>query len=132
LLLVVQAREQPLVLLDRRANWVHQGGTVGVPGGAIHAGETVLDAALREVAEEADGLDGVEPVVLGAHPQSCEICARWTYTTVVAAVPAAVSVRPRSFESDGFDWVPVDAVDELPLHPGLRRAWPSLRTLIAP
>ena len=130
LLLVAVDAGVPHVLLDRRAAWVHQGGTVGVPGGAIHEGETVLEAALREATEEAHGLDDLSPDVVGSHSQVCEVCERWTYTTVVASVPAVLPVAPRSLESAGYEWVAVDGVESLPLHPGLRRAWPSLRELI--
>lgn len=129
LLLVATAEEGRRVLLDRRAEWVHQGGTVGVPGGALNAGETVLEGALREASEEAHGLDDLDPHVVGSHSQVCDVCANWTYTTVVASVPTPLPVRPRSLESAGYEWVPIERVEDLPLHPGLRRAWPSLRAL---
>jgi 8-oxo-dGTP diphosphatase len=131
LLLVAHEDDVPRVLVDRRADWVHQGGTVGIPGGAIHEGETVLDAALREATEEAAGLDELDPQILGSHQQACDVCERWTYTTVVAGVPMVLPVKPRSYESAGYDWVDVSQVESLPLHPGLRRAWPSLRTLLS-
>ena len=41
------------VLLQHRADWSHFGGTWGLPGGARHAGETAVQGALREAAEEA-------------------------------------------------------------------------------
>jgi 8-oxo-dGTP diphosphatase len=90
----------------------------------------VLEAALREANEEAHGLDAIDPRVVGSHSQLCDVCERWTYTTVVAEVAAPVDVRPRSFESAGYEWVAVTEVEQLPLHPGLRRAWPSLRELV--
>jgi 8-oxo-dGTP diphosphatase len=130
LLLVAPGDTGPRVLLDRRADWVHQGGTVGIPGGAINEGETVLEAALREVSEEAHGLDYLEPHILGSHQQACDVCERWIYTTVVASVPEPIPVEPRNFESAGYEWVHVDAVETLRLHPGFRRAWPALRALV--
>jgi len=130
LLLVAQDEGVRRVLVDRRADWVHQGGTVGIPGGAIQKGETVLDAALREATEEAAGLDQLDPKLLGSHQQPCDVCERWIYTTVVAGVPMVLPVKPRSHESAGYDWVEVGQVEALPLHPGLRRAWPSLLTLL--
>lgn len=130
-LLLVASDDGPQVLLDRRADWVHQGGTVGIPGGAINPGETVLEAALREVTEEAAGLDDLDPQILGSHQQPCDICERWTYTTVVGSIPAALPVKPRSFESAGYEWVDLDAVETLRLHPGFRRAWPALRELVS-
>lgn len=131
LLLVARDDDACSVLLDRRADWVHQGGTVGIPGGAINPGETVLAAALREATEEAHGLDDLDPTVIATHEQPCDVCNEWTYTTVVASVPSVLPVRPRSMESAGYDWVDVHRVEALPLHPGLRRAWPSLRALFS-
>ena len=41
------------MLLQHRALWSHHGGTWGVLGGARNSGETAVDAAAREAAEEA-------------------------------------------------------------------------------
>jgi len=41
----------PSVLLQRRSEWSHHGGTWGLPGGAMDSHESVIDAALREAAE---------------------------------------------------------------------------------
>jgi len=119
------------VLLDERADWVHQGGTVGVPGGAIHPGEEPLEAALREAGEEVVGLEELAVDVLAHHVQPCAECERWTYTTIVTRAPSTLPVRPRSMESAGLSWVAVHDVERLPLHPGFAAAWPTLRRLVS-
>ena len=48
------------VLLQLRAEWTHQGGTWGLPGGAVSDGESPAQGALRECEEET----GVRPRVL--------------------------------------------------------------------
>ncbi|HMC68095.1 MAG TPA: NUDIX hydrolase [Mycobacteriales bacterium] len=118
------------VLLDERADWVHHGGTVGVPGGAMHLGERPIEAALREVREEVLGLDGVEIDVIGEHEQVCPDCARWVYTTIVARTVRPHRVQPRSYESAGVTWMAAEEVETLSLHPGFAAAWPSLRALL--
>lgn len=129
LLVVATSDDVRHVLLDRRADWVHQGGTVGVPGGALNADERPIDAALREVGEEVVGLEGLEVDVVAHHVEACAECARWTYTTIVTRAPSLLAVRPRSMESAGLTWVPLGDVDRLPLHPGFAAAWPTLRRL---
>src|SRR5436305_9623806 len=106
------------VLLDERADWVHHGGTVGVPGGAMHPGERPIDAALREVSEEVHGLDTIEIDVVTEHEQPCPDCGRWVYTTIVARTVRAHRVQPRSFESAAVTWVAENDVANLTLHPG--------------
>jgi 8-oxo-dGTP pyrophosphatase MutT (NUDIX family) len=118
------------VLLDERADWVHHGGTIGVPGGAIHPGESAIEAALREVGEEVRGLDAVHLEVVAEHPEPCPECAQWVYTTIVARTPHLHRVSPRSFESAAVTWVAVDEVERLPLHPGFAAAWPSLQAVL--
>lgn len=130
LLVVTSVDELPHVLLDERADWVHQGGTVGVPGGAIHEGEQPIDAALREASEEVVGLEQLVVDVLAQHVQPCQECVRWTYTTIITRAPSPLPVRPRSMESAGLSWVPVTHVQQLTLHPGFAAAWPTLRELI--
>ena len=130
--MLVSAREGDCsyVLLDERADWVHQGGTFGVPGGAIQPNERPFDAALREVGEEVRGIDVRKLVVVNTHVQPCADCTRWTYTTFLATLPARVDVSACSAESDGVHWVPLDIVAGLPLHPGFASAWPALRGML--
>lgn len=130
---LVSARdgERSYVLLDERADWVHQGGTFGVPGGAIQPNEKPFEAALREVGEEVRGIDVQQLVVVHKHVQPCADCTRWTYTTFLATLPARVDVSPCSAESDGVHWVALDDVAGLPLHPGFATAWPTLRDVLA-
>lgn len=131
--LLVAARDgdQIYVLLDERSDWVHHGGTFGVPGGAIHSDESPLDAALREVSEEVRGLDARQFDVMKAHVQPCLDCMRWSYTTFLATIPARVDVVARSMESESVRWVDVEDVTTLPLHPGFEVAWPDLREALA-
>ncbi|ROS62908.1 8-oxo-dGTP pyrophosphatase MutT (NUDIX family) [Curtobacterium sp. PhB172] len=111
------------VLLQHRVEWSHHGGTWGIPGGARHQGEDAVTGALRESAEEAgvphDGVDLRHTALLDL--------GFWTYTTVVgrAARPFEPVIADR--ESLALSWIPVDEVDDLPLHPGFGRSWPALR-----
>ena len=71
------------VVLALRSTWTHNGGTWAVPGGALNHGETALEGALREFAEEiGHHLDGYEV----AHTHEDDH-GGWTYTTVVVDVP---------------------------------------------
>ena len=130
LLVVATVDDVPHVLLDERADWVHQGGTIGVPGGAIHPGEQPIEAALREAGEEVVGLEDLQVDVFARHVEPCPDCERWTYTTIVTRAPSLLPVRPRSMESAGLSWVTVDEVERLPLHPGFAAAWPTLQQLL--
>ena len=68
------------MLLQHRAAWSHFGGTWGMPGGARHEGESAVDAAVREAAEEA----GVPADSLSMRFTSVLDLGYWSYTTVVA------------------------------------------------
>ena len=91
----------PLVMLQLRSGWSHEGGTWSCPGGALEFGEEVLEGALREAAEEvgvpADGRF-LGQYVFDPAPE-------WTYTTVVVEVA-------------GYG-----------LHPGFAAAWPHVRPI---
>jgi hypothetical protein len=52
----------------------------------------------------------------------------WSYVTVVADVPHAFTPAELGWETADFRWVTVAEAPELPLHPGLRDAWPELTT----
>ena len=112
------------ILLQHRVAWSHFGGTWGVPGGARKAGETAEAAALREASEEAN----VPAELLRIIHTSVFDLGYWSYTTVVAQTLEPFDAVVGDHESHELRWVPLDAVEALPLHPGFEAAWPELRT----
>ncbi|EOM77985.1 NUDIX hydrolase [Rhodococcus rhodnii] len=114
----------PAVLLQHRAQWSHQGGTWGLPGGARDSHESATAAALREAFEEA-GLD--ETLVrVRAERVTTDIRDVWSYTTVVADSEALLKTVANR-ESLELRWVPEAEVELLPLHTGFAASWPLLR-----
>jgi 8-oxo-dGTP diphosphatase len=112
------------VLLQHRADWSHFGGTWGLPGGARHEGETAVEGALREAAEEAAvPADAVEVLFT-----SVLDLGYWSYTTVVVQAVRAFEPHMADVESIELRWVAVPEVTDLPLHPGFGAAWPELRS----
>lgn len=111
------------VLLQHRAAWSHHGDTWGVPGGARHAGETPEQSALRETSEET-GLVTSAVRTLEVHVDDH---GGWSYTTVLATASRLLEVHDLDAESTAVRWVPVEDVDQLPLHPGFAESWPLLR-----
>ncbi|MGC0250323.1 NUDIX domain-containing protein [Pseudactinotalea sp. Z1748] len=113
------------VVLQHRAPWSHHGGTWGIPGGARNAGESAVQAAVREAGEEAGVQDPVLPHASHelAHPD-------WSYTTVLAHVPGGMQVRATDAESVQVRWYPVDRVTALPLLGAFAEAWPLLRRML--
>lgn len=111
------------VLLQLRAEWVHQGGTWGLPGGARDSHEDAVAAALREADEEA-----------GASPQRLTVLAEhlgvdhgdWSYTYVLAVAAPDLEVRVSTAESLDLRWVDLESVSSMDLHPALAAAWPTL------
>jgi 8-oxo-dGTP pyrophosphatase MutT (NUDIX family) len=116
------------VLLQHRATWSHHGGTWGLPGGARHSGESVVQAALREAAEEA----GVAPEAVDVHGQYDDDHGGWSYATILATADRTMDAKPTGGESIDVAWVPASAVTDLPLHPGFAPAWPVLRSALRP
>lgn len=112
------------VLLQLRAVWSHLGGTWGLPGGAIKAGETPEAAAIREADEEA----GVPPELVTVLESSVFDLGYWSYTTVLARADELFAPIIGDAESEALDWVPFDDVAGLPLHPGFGAGWLSLRS----
>lgn len=115
----------PYVLMQHRAPWSHGGDTWGVPGGARAGYESVEQTARRETVEET-GVD-VDRLVLGASHVADH--GSWSYTTFVALAPERLPVVADR-ESVDLRWVPVDEVEELPLHPAFAAAWPALQELL--
>lgn len=110
------------VLLQLRAQWSHHGGTWGIPGGALKYGEDARTAALREAHEEAgvplEGMTVLHETVLDL--------GFWSYTTVVWRLDEFFEPTIQDHESDALEWIPVDKVTTLSLHPGFASEWPSL------
>lgn len=112
------------VMLQKRSAWAHEGGTWSVSGGALDEGETPIEGALREAAEEVGAVPPVrivgEVVFAPAHD--------WSYTTVVAEVDEVFGTSA-NFETDAVGWFLPDEVDAMALHAGFAAAWPELRAL---
>ncbi len=119
--------KQDRVLLQHRAEWSHHGGTWGLPGGARHQGESAIDGALREAAEEA----GVPRESVASRALSVLDRGVWTYTTVIADDVTPFEPVISDTESIGLEWVPVGEVGDYPLHPGFASSWQMLQTMLA-
>lgn len=106
------------VALQHRAEWSDQGGTWGVPGGAIAPDETPEQGALREAREEA-GIDPATVEVLGEHVLDHGV---WRYTTVVGRVRDGAVVTPEATDPESLEvrWVRLGGADGSPVLEGLR------------
>jgi 8-oxo-dGTP diphosphatase len=118
------AGEVTHVVLQHRALWSDQGGTWGVPGGAVGADESPEQGALREAQEEA----GIDPDAVHVRATHVLDHGSWRYTTVLAdeAPGATLDVRPTDPESLEIAWVPLADVERRPLLPAFATAWPVL------
>lgn len=114
------------VLLQHRAQWVDQGGTWGIPGGALHYDETAQEGALREAGEEIN-LDPQAVRVIGS---SVLDHGNWSYTTVVAVADETLVFDAEDCESKAVEWIAVDDMDALPLHSGFASGWQTLHQKI--
>jgi 8-oxo-dGTP diphosphatase len=111
------------VLLQHRAIWSHNGGTWGLPGGALHKGEDAVGGALREAYEEA----AVPPENVEVLFTSVLDLGYWAYTTVVVQVAEPFEPVISDPESIELLWIPLADVESKELHPGFAAAWPDLR-----
>lgn len=111
------------ILLQHRAAWSHFGGTWGLPGGARKLGESAVDAALREAAEEATVPARLLTII---HTTVVDL-GFWSYTTVIAEAVELFEPVVADAESAELRWVALDEVYALPLHPGFGAAWRGLR-----
>jgi 8-oxo-dGTP diphosphatase len=114
------------LLLQHRAAWSHEGGTWAVPGGALDVGETPLQGALREAAEEAAV---VEESIRPRHSWTIDH-GTWAYTTVVADAVGPIIPQRLDAESEELRWVRRGDVPRLPLHSGFAAAWPTVEPLL--
>lgn len=111
------------VLLQHRALWSDQGGTWGLPGGALAEDEAPVQGALREAAEEA----GVDPAHVDVRDVYVLDHGAWAYTTAIGWVSGPQHARPTDDESIEVAWVRLDDVPDRPLLVAFGDAWPELR-----
>lgn len=123
---VIVHPETDHVLMQLRAEWTHGGSTWAFPGGARESHESVVDAALRELAEEL-GVAAHEVEVL--HENVWTDHGDWRYHTVIARAVADVTLSLNA-ESAEARWVHFDSVAELSLHPSLADVWPEVLAAI--
>ncbi|WP_314686165.1 Maf family protein [uncultured Bifidobacterium sp.] len=128
---VLLARRDPTggrvthVVMQHRALWSAEGGTWGVPGGAIADGESPVQGALRESLEEAS----IPPQDIDVVGSWREEHGSWAYTTVFAFEREGRRVEPRAGDDESMEiaWVPVNEVASLRLLTALRVDWPRFR-----
>lgn len=119
----------PRFLLAQRAAWVHRGnGEWAIPGGAIDAHETPVEAALREFDEEIGRLpDGW--TLRGVH-EAAAAPGLWSYHTCCADVAEAPAYdRTLSLENDAAGWFTTAEIGRLPLFAPVAAALPALLAL---
>jgi 8-oxo-dGTP pyrophosphatase MutT (NUDIX family) len=114
------------VLLQHRARWSHEGGTWGVPGGALDVGESPLQGALREANEEA----GVPARAVRPRHAWTVDHGTWAYTTIVADAVAPIDPQRLDGESEELRWVALADVAGLPLHSGFAAGWRAVAGLL--
>lgn len=124
-LFVALERDATRVMLQKRSQWAHEGGTWSVAGGAIDAGESPEVAALREASEEVGAVPDYR--VLSEYVFAPAV--DWSYTTVVALVASRFGYSA-NFETDAVDWFTAEEVDGMDLHAGFAAAWPYLRDIV--
>jgi 8-oxo-dGTP pyrophosphatase MutT (NUDIX family) len=96
-LLAITEREEPgLLLLHRPATMRAHAGQVALPGGRIDAGETPVEAALREADEEL-GIDPTQVRVIGP-TDLYRTGSGYAVTPVIATVPADIAITPNPDE----------------------------------
>lgn len=115
--------------LARRSDWCHQGGSWAIPGGALHHGESPLEGALREFAEEIGAVLGDFSVV---HVHEDDH-GGWSYWTLVLDVPERFDPpADHSWETAACRWVPASELAELDLFDAFRQTLSRLGLLAPP
>jgi 8-oxo-dGTP diphosphatase len=111
------------VLMQHRAEWVQNGGTWGIPGGACDSHESSLEGAIREANEEV-GICAEEISVVRIER---EAHGDWFYDTVIAYALDNCEPFTANDESQELRWVNREDVALLNLHPSFARNWGKLQ-----
>lgn len=126
---VLLARRDPhtgmptAIVMQHRAVWSAEGGTWGIPGGAIADGENAIEGALRESFEEAN-ITPQDIEVVGAYTEDH---GNWSYTTVFAFEKPEHEVHPHANDDESMEieWVPIEEVPNHKLLTAMRTDWPK-------
>jgi len=108
-LLYPRAREATLLLTVRGAHLAHHRGQVSLPGGAVEAGESVEDAALREAEEEVGLARAGVMLRLRLTPLHIPVSG-YVLHPIVATVDEAPDVRPCADEVERIVEVELSAL----------------------
>jgi 8-oxo-dGTP pyrophosphatase MutT (NUDIX family) len=119
---VVVADDVGRILLIRRTD----NGNWALPGGAMDLGETIVQAAEREVLEETgitcrvNGLVGIytSPRHVLEYTSNGEV--RQEFSIVFTATPVSGEAT-RSSESSQVEWVDVADIGQLKMHPSMKQ-----------
>jgi len=126
------ADDEVRYLLQQRGECVNLSGTWSTPGGGLHYGESPIQGAKREAAEE-----------LGStHISNLEHTAvitvnygGWKYHTVLveslATFTPDASDATTASESVGTKWVTAAEAQMLPLHPGFAASFSHIQAVVA-
>jgi 8-oxo-dGTP diphosphatase len=114
------------LLLQHRAEWVHNGDTWGIPGGARDSHESVREAAMREAIEET----GIEPRYLTFHGSHTDDHGDWRYDTIIAIASLELYPHAMNAESQELRWVDWKEIDAMPLHPSFAKSWPAVHEIL--
>ena len=105
------------VFVALRSPHSHHGGVWAIPGGALNSHETALQGALREFAEEIGSELPAHSVV---HLYESDH-GGWSYWTIVLDLPARFEAPDRlHWETSATNWVTLEELAELDLHPAFR------------
>ena len=116
------------VVLQHRAAWSAEGGTWGVPGGALSDGENPLEGALRESGEEA-GISAGDLAIRAAYREDH---GPWAYTTVIAFEKPGRQVHPYASDDESTEvaWIPLERIPDLRLLSAFAQDWPHFLATI--
>ncbi|MCO6558936.1 MAG: Maf family protein [Bifidobacterium sp.] len=110
------------IVMQHRAMWSAEGGTWGIPGGALADGESPIEGALRESYEEAN-ITPEDIEVVGTHREEH---GPWAYTTVFAFEKPSHEVHPHPNDDESMEiaWIPIDEVPKRKLLTAMNADWP--------
>ncbi|WEV67718.1 Maf family protein [Bifidobacterium sp. ESL0769] len=110
------------VVMQHRAMWSAEGGTWGIPGGALADGESPIEGALRESYEEAN-ITPEDIEVVGTHREEH---GPWAYTTVFAFEKPGHEVNPHPNDDESMEiaWIPISEVPKRKLLTAMNADWP--------